>query len=301
MTVSIRPLILVLLCVGLVTSCSNGQSAEAGRPEIVVSTTILGDLVRNVVGDAAEVEVLLPTGADPHDFQMSPRQVAAMVEADLVVVNGLGLEAGMDDVFTEVVVDGAKVIEIGPLVDPLPLAESPSQLDPHIWMDPLRMADAAVIIAAELAGEFPAVDWPAMAADYAAELWAADAEIESILGEVGDGDRTLVTNHDSLGYFALRYGFVVIASVIPGGSTLAEPSSAELAALVEIIDREQVRAIFVETTEPGSLARAVAEEAENEIAVVELFTGSLGEPGSGADTLIGMLKTNAQLIANSLS
>jgi zinc/manganese transport system substrate-binding protein len=224
-----------------------------------------------------------------------------MLDADLVIVNGLGLEAGMEDVLEEVIADGATLIEVGPLVDPLPLGDAPDRLDPHIWMDPLRMAEAAAIIAAELAEVLPSVDWGAMADEYAAELREADAEIETILNQVEEGDRILVTNHDSLGYFADRYGFAVVASIIPGGSTLAEPSSAELAALVDVVEREQVRAIFAETTEPGALARAVAEEAGNGVAVVELFTGSLGGPGSGAETLIEMLKTNARLIADSLS
>ena len=300
-TAASRLLLLLLVGAGLVSSCAGDGQTDAGGIQIVVSTTILGDVARNLVGDAAEVEVLLPIGADPHDFQVSSRQVASMLDADLVIVNGLGLEAGMEDVLEEVMADGANVIEVGPFVDPLPLGDAPDRLDPHIWMDPLRMADAAAIIATELAELLPSVDWRAMADEYAAELRAADVEIETILSQVEEEDRTLVTNHDSLGYFADRYRFVVVASIIPGGSTLAEPSSAELAALVEVVEREQVRAIFAETTEPGALARAVAEEAGNGVAVVELFTGSLGVPGSGAETLIEMLKTNARLIADSLS
>jgi len=296
-----RLLLLLLLGAGLVTSCADEQPADTGSVEIVVSTTILGDLVRNLVGDAAEVEVLLPIGADPHDFQVSSQQVASMLDADLIIVNGLGLEAGMEDVLEEVIADGAPVIEIGPHVDPLPLGDDPGQLDPHIWMDPLRMADAAAIIVTELADSFPSIDWSAMADRHSTELHAADDEIRLILSTVPDENRTLVTNHESLGYFADRYGFVVVATVIPGGSTLAEPSSADLAALVDVIEREEVPAIFAETIAPNSLANAVAAEADHEVAVVELFTESLGEPGSGGETLIDMLLTDARRIADSLS
>ncbi len=111
----------------------------------------------------------------------------------------------------------------------------------------------------------------------------------------------LVTNHHSLGYFAQSYGFEVIGVVIPGGSTLAEPSSAELSALVEKVQQSGVRAIFGETTESETIADALASEVGTSVEVVELYTGSLGEPGSGADTLSGMLLTNATRITDALS
>jgi zinc/manganese transport system substrate-binding protein len=118
---------------------------------------------------------------------------------------------------------------------------------------------------------------------------------------VPDERRILVTNHDSLGYFADRYGFEVVATVIPGGSTLGEPSSAELAELVALIGETGVPAIFAENVEPSTLAEAVAAEAGSGVAVVELYTDSLGEAGSGADTLIGMLLTNAERIAGAMT
>jgi zinc/manganese transport system substrate-binding protein len=247
------------------------------------------------------VESLIPIGADPHDYQASSRQIADMMQADLVIANGLGLEASLSEVLDQIAADGGSVIEIGPLLDPEPLAELPGRLDPHVWLDPIRMADAAMIIAAELTVEFPSVDWDVMADRYSAQLLTADEEIRAILEAVPEGKRAVVTNHESLGYFARRYGLVVVATVIPGGSTLAEPSSAELAALVSVIEAAEVSAIFADTTSPDSLARAVAGEAGSEVAVVELFTESLGVPGSGAETLIEMLITDARLIAEGLA
>jgi zinc/manganese transport system substrate-binding protein len=132
-------------------------------------------------------------------------------------------------------------------------------------------------------------------------LSEADTEIVEILAAVGDDDRELVTNHDAFGYFADRYDFDVVGVVIPGGSTLADPSSAELAALVEVITETGARAIFAETTQPTRLAEAVAAEVGGDVQVVELYTGSLGEPDSDAGTLIEMLVTNAQRIADALS
>ena len=127
------------------------------------------------------------------------------------------------------------------------------------------------------------VDWTARGNVYADALTTADEDIQATLEVVPPANRKLVTNHDALGYFASRYGFEVVGVVIPGGSTLAEPSSAELTELVAVVEQEQVQAIFAETTNPEVLADAVAAEAGGEVIVVELFTGSLGEPGSGAD------------------
>ncbi|MDE0168329.1 MAG: metal ABC transporter substrate-binding protein, partial [bacterium] len=172
--------------------------------------------------------------------------------------------------------------------------------DPHFWLDPLRVAKAAHLIAHELTELDPSIDWEARADAYASELEALDEEIEAILAPVHAEDRKLITNHDALGYFAARYGFEIIDTVIPGGATLADPSSAELAALVERIREEGVKAIFAETIESTALAEALAAEAGSDVAVVELYTGSLGEPGSGADSLVGMLRINAERIAEIL-
>jgi zinc/manganese transport system substrate-binding protein len=287
----------------------------------VATTTILGDVIDNVVGEDARVEVLVPVGADPHDFQASAAQIAEVNRADLVVAIGLGLEEGMEDTLDSAATDGVRVFEVGPLLDPLPLKTTEHEeeheghegggetegeehdhegVDPHVWLDPLRMAEATRLIAAQLAEIDPSSDWQGRADQYAAQLVAADEEISAELESIPNDQRHLVTNHEALGYFANRYGFEVVGVIIPGGSTLADPSSAQLAELVEVMRREGVTVIFGETTEPSALAEAVAFELGNDVAVVELFTESLGEPGSGADTLIGMLKTNSALISKAL-
>jgi zinc/manganese transport system substrate-binding protein len=226
-------------------------------------------------------------------------------DADLVVANGLGLEEGLEDVLASAAADGANVIELAPRLDPIPFAtgrdSGGASTDPHVWMDPVRMADAARLVADELEAIDESADWPARAAVYAEELAEAHREIEATLGAIPAERRKLVTNHDSLGYFAGRYGFEVVGVVIPGGTTLAQPSSSELARLVADIERTGTPAIFAETTDSSSLAEAVAAEISRPVAVVELHTGSLGEPGSGAETLIGMLKLDAARIAAALA
>ena len=288
------------LLVGLAlvaASCSN-PTAEDGAVLVVATTTMLGDLAANVVGDSGLVEVVIPIGVDPHDFQASAHQVARMDEADLVVANGLGLEEGLGDILASLG-EGRPVLTVGQLLGPLHVIEG-GALDPHIWMDPLQMVTVVGFIAGALEQVAPEGPWRMNADQYGAELEAADAEIQAILDTVPERLRVLVTNHESLGYFATRYGFDVVGVVVPGGSTLAQPSSAHLADLVKVIEQLDVPALFAETTEPASLAESLAAEVGDEVVVVELFIGSLGGPGSGAETYIDMMRTDATLIAGAL-
>lgn len=307
--VTITRMLVVALVVTLVASaCGAGDTSDEDGLSVVATTSILGDVAREVGGEDVSVEVLTPLGADPHDFTASSAQIAAVNRADLVIANGLGLEEGLHDVLEAAASDGVRLFEVGPLLDPLPFDadhgpegdERHGSLDPHVWLDPLRMAGAATLIAERLAEIEPDVDWIARADSYGAELAEVEEEITEMLSSIPDARRLLVTNHEALGYFADRYGFEVIGVVIPGGSTLGDPSSAELAELVEVMEREGVNVIFGETTQPGALAEAVAEELGEDVRIVSLYTGSLGEPGSDADTLTGMLLTNAERIAEAL-
>jgi len=206
---------------------------------------------------------------------------------------------------------------VAPLVDPIPFSDDHDDDDhghshdhddddhdgddPHVWQDPLRVADAARAIGNALSGivtDSAAVTGAAEA--YAASMTALADEIGGMLEGVPEERRLLLTNHHSLGYFADRFGFDVVGTVIPGGSTLADPSSAEVAALVRLIEDLELPAIFVETVSPSALADALAAEVDHEVAVVELFTDSLGPAGSGAETLADLLRTNASRIAEAL-
>ena len=237
-----------------------------------------------------------------------------MVGADVVIANGLGLEEGLQDALASAAEDGARVIEIAPLLDPIEFGghghegDAPSKdedehdygsLDPHVWFDMKRMADAAVIIGDALAetGGSAYADCGAKVAD---EIRSAEGEVRALMESVPEDRRILVTDHDALGYLADAYGYEVAGVVIPGGSTLAEPSSAELSALVEVIRAEGVTAIFANTADSSALSDAVAAEAGGSVQVVELYVGSLGGPDSGADTYVAMMLPNAQRIADAL-
>jgi len=281
-----------------VGGCGGGVDGapDDGRSQVVVTTSILGDVIANVVGADAAVDVLMPPGTDPHDFAPSARQAAQMREADVLVVNGLGFEVGLLDTIEAARADGVRVIEA---TDWLP-GMGP---DPHFFTDPVEMKRALNGIGTELANLVEELDTPAFrerVLDYQQQLVALSDEIEAILAPVPEGRRVLVTNHEVFGAFADRYGFDVLGSVIPGGSTLAEPSAAALHALAGQIAEAGVPAIFAETSAPARLAETLAAEGAG-VRVVELYTESLGPPGSDGTTYIAMMRTNATRIAGALS
>jgi zinc/manganese transport system substrate-binding protein len=295
-------------------------TSEEGRPvNVVVSTNILGDVVQNLVTCAGDgsVKVLMPAGADPHDFTPSSAQVADVVNADLVVINGLGLESGLESALDGASADGARIYAVAPWLDPIPFSDGHSDdhgddhgddhdhdhgsLDPHVWFDMQRMATATTLIATELGvvtGEQATYD--ACGAEFAADIRAAEADVRAALESVPAEQRVLVTDHEALGYLADLYGYEIAGTVIPAGTTLADPSSSDLATLASIMREEGVNVIFANVAEPTKLADAVAAEVGTDVRVVPIFVESLGEPGSPADTYIGMMQANAQLIAENL-
>lgn len=259
--------------------------------------------MRTLVGDDVAVEVVMPPNADPHDFAPSAQQAAAMRQADALVVNGLDFEEGLLDTVEAAEADGVPVIAAADAIEPIPFGDDAGTDDPHLFTDPIRMRDAAVLIADELRGEIPGLDTPAFTGRvnaYVAELDALDAEVVELLARIPEAERVLVTNHEVFGYFADRYDFEVLGAVIPGGATLAEPSAADLADLIDTIDEHAVPAIFVDTSSPTRLADALAAEG-TDVAVVELYSESLGDAGSSGDTYVGMVRTNAERIATALA
>jgi zinc/manganese transport system substrate-binding protein len=314
-------LLAALLAAGCGTATSD-DGAAAPNPSVTAigTTTVLGDVLGQITACAGGTSsTLMPAGADPHDFTPSSQQVASLVSADLVVANGLGLEEGIEDALAAAAADGATVLEVAPEVDPLPFgdqsgehadddgdehadekADDHGSLDPHVWQDVARMAAAAELIGATLTEVSGDDAYTACGTQVRDDLLEVDAQVRETLESVPADRRVLVTDHDALGYLADAYGYEVVGTVIPGGSTLAEPSSAELAALASLIEQEGVPAIFANTANPTALVDAVAGETGTDVAVVELYVDSLGPEGSPADTYAGMVTTNAQRIADAL-
>ncbi|MGB7982812.1 MAG: metal ABC transporter substrate-binding protein [Candidatus Nanopelagicales bacterium] len=292
-------------------------SGDADAISVLATTTVWGDIARQVVSCAGtgEVTTLMPVGADPHDYSPSAQDVAQMVGADLVIANGLGLEGGLTSSLASAAQDGATVFEVAPLLDPIPFGghtdgasagdasaeagQDHEGEDPHVFHDVARVATAAQLIGAKLTELSGDAAFTTCGDTLRDELMTVDAQVAAILAEVPADRRILVTDHDALGYLADAYGYTVAGTVIPGGSTMAAPSSAELAALAGTIRQTGVPAIFANTADSQVLVDALAAEV-GEVEVVALFVGSLGGPGSGAQDYQGMVTTNAQRISTAL-
>jgi zinc/manganese transport system substrate-binding protein len=291
------PVVAALLA--MLAACGDDDAGAGDRPTIVVTTNILGDVVEELVGNEAEVVTIMPTGVSPHEFQASARQADEMRTADALVVNGGGFEEGLQDVVDGAVDDGVPVFAALDAVDTLELADADhdSGEDPHFFTDPARMAFAATAIVQFLEDELPGLDLGA--SSYVDALEALDTEADSVLAAVAPGDRKLVTNHEVFGYLADRYDFEVIGTVIPSGSTADGASAGALAELVDAVEASGVPAVFADTSSPDDLAQTLADEV-GAVEVVELFSESLGEPGSGGETYLEMVRTNAERIAGAL-
>lgn len=329
-TSCVRPLIAVATCLLLLTACgSGGSTAGAPRPSpsdgsihVVATTSIIGDVVGEVLGDEHTLDVLMGPGADPHAVEISAQQARQMRDGDLLVVNGLQLEQGLIDAIEAAEQEGTEVLRLTDHVELIDFAladdthdhaegegdaheaegEQHDAADPHIWQDPLRMAEAVEALGERLAELAPTDDdLRSRAQAYAEELREVHERNTRVLEAVPPARRKLVTSHDSMGYFADRYGFEVIGAIIPGGATLGDPSSQDFQQLADLVEREAVPAVFGEVTQPTRLAESLTREVGRDVEVVVLYTDALGEEGSGAETYLGLLRTNAQLVADALS
>jgi zinc/manganese transport system substrate-binding protein len=332
---------------------ATAEVAPTGDLRVVATTSILGDIVENLVGEDGTVEVIMPPGADPHGFQPSAADAAMLREADLVIANGLMLEESLLSALEAAEEDGVRVFEVADHLDPIEFdwggpgdhghddeddghghddddghghghdddddghghdddegddhghAHGPE--DPHIWFDPIRMADGVQLIAAELADvddTHDAEEWERRADEYVAELLAVHEEMEALFDQIPADNRQLITNHDALGYLAHRYGFEVLGTVIPGSSTQAEADARQFSELIRTVEEAGVAAIFAENTDSTTLAEQLASEVvgrtDVDVEVVKLYTDALGEPGSGAETYLDLLRTTAQRITDAL-
>ncbi|MFD0361317.1 zinc ABC transporter substrate-binding protein AztC [Nocardia sp. GCM10030253] len=285
------------------TACTEGGGERTG---IVVTTNILGDLTRSIVGDAAEVTVLMAANADPHSFAISAKQAARLDRAGLVVYNGLGLEEGVARNVAAAENAGVPTVAVADHIDPLSYSsdESAGPPDPHFWTDPRRVRRAVEVISAEIVEHVDGIDAAAVRARtdrYLAEIDQLDHWMSESFAPISAERRKLVTNHHVFGYLAQRFGFQVVGAVIPSGTTLASPSSSDLSALADAIRAAAVAAIFVDASQPDRLARVLAEQAGVRVQVIGLYTESLTEPGAGAGTYLEMMRANTAAITRGLA
>lgn len=296
---------------------SDDAAAPAAGPDpaltVVATTPVVADFVRNVGGDRVEVAQILKAGVDPHDYEPSPADLQVISEADLVVENGLGLEAWLADTvtaagYTGTVVDtseGVSVREGGEEEEGhSEEGEEHAEGDPHIWHDP---RNAKLMVGNVLKG-LVAADEPGKAAyernaaGYTAKLDALDKVSEAQINSIPPGQRKLVANHDAFGYYCARYGLTFVGAIIPSFDTSAELSGRQLSDLVTKIKATGVKAVFSEASLPPRTAEAVAREAG--VAVVggedALYADGLGPEGSAGGTYLRAQQHNTDTIVKAL-
>lgn len=296
----IRPVTVVGLCLALVgVACSGTTSSSAGAdgadvPTVLATTSIWADVTGQLVCDgSARVESVIPPGADAHSYELSLADRQELDRASLIVANGLGLEVLLADVLDAVEQSGGTIFRVGDHIDGVTNGE-----DPHVWFDPNLIISALPALTDALVGA--GLDEAVVqqcAADYRAELLAVDAEVADTLAGLATDQRSLVTSHDSLGYFAGRYDLEIIGTVIPSPSTLAAVSPRELEELAETMGLIGIPAIFAEANHGADDAQALADRL-GDVALVRLPAGvdPNGEPSSYTEFLLA----NATLIVEAL-
>lgn len=294
----------LVLVVGMafVAACSppatHAPSTAIDKPKAVATFSVIGDLVQNVAGDKIDLAVLVGADAGVHDFEPLPSDMAKLAGAQIVFENGTGLESWLDNLYVASGSRGARVV----LSNGVALLDVAGEHDPHIWQNPQNVMQMVKTIRDALVKADPpnALIYRQNAGAYLAKLAALDQEISAIVDQLPKERRTLVTSHDSLGYFAQRYGFEVVGSVMASLSTEAgEPSAQDIVALVNRIQRQHVKAIFLESQSNPKLVERIAREAGVNIGP-ELYTDALGSAGSAGATYIDAMRHNARAIVEAL-
>jgi zinc/manganese transport system substrate-binding protein len=286
---------IITVAIAALAGCGDDSvESDSGRT-VVATTSIWGDIVSNVACDGvADVRTVFPPGVDPHTFEPSLRDREEIEHSALVVANGLDLEESLLDVLDTVAADGTPVFEMASAMETI-------DGDPHVWQDPTRVAAALPALGdALVAAGFDADTVERCVDEYTAELLALDADVAELVATLPEDRRVLVTNHDSLAYYADRYGFDVLGTVIPAPTTLAETNPADLEDLAALIETTGVPAIFAEEQHTAADVEALAKRV-GDVDVVELHTDSLGPAGSGAETYVGLVRTNTEAIVEALS
>jgi zinc/manganese transport system substrate-binding protein len=288
---------------------------------------------------SGHVRTLLPIGTDTHDFQPSSEQVAAMLSADIVIANGLFLEEGLMTVFEQLEADGANLWLTAEWIEPIEFAglghddhghddhghddhghddhghddhghddhgdhdhgdHDHGDHDPHFWFDMSRMAAVSTELGSRLASETGDAVWADCGVEVASSISAAEENVMALFDQIDTDKRLIITDHDAFAYLADRYGFEIAGVVIPGGSTLAEATSADLARLVAQVSERGIRALIGNVQQQNRLLDAIAGESGGTLQVVPIYVESIGEPGTPAADYQGMMIWNAQQIVEAL-
>jgi ABC-type Zn uptake system ZnuABC Zn-binding protein ZnuA len=321
---SIAMIVIVALsaCAPAATPQPAADSASGAQLKVLATTSIVSDVVHQIGGDKIELTTLLPAGADPHSYEASPQDVAAISNASVVFANGAHLEEWLDPIIENAgaadklveVSDGITLRAMSAEQEAAEAAEHAeegaaaegeeahehAEGDPHTWTDPMNVIVWVQNITAALSKADPAnaAVYQANAEAYTAQLKELDTWIRSEVEKIPAANRIIITDHMAFGYFAEEYGFEQVGAVIPGYSTLASPSAQELAAIEDSIKDLKVKAIFVGNTVNDSLVKRVADDTGVKMAYI--YTGSLSDASGPAATYLDFIRYNVNAFVAAL-
>jgi zinc/manganese transport system substrate-binding protein len=294
-----RGSIAALVCLLLLLSACGPLLPANGKKNIVVTYSILSAVVKELVGDQANVVVLIPNGLDPHEWAPSARAIEAVNKADLVIQNGLGLEGGLEKTLKAAEQSGVKFFTASDYItvrhvgagEGIPTGDPDQALgatDPHLWTDPLAMKDIVAGLSPVLRQEI-GLDVDIQAENLETRLEGLNNQVAGIVAALPSTERKLVTGHESMGYFAQRYGFALIGVIVPSLSSQGGVSASDLSQAAQAVRANQVKAIFTELGTSPAVVQAIA--AQTGVEVVRLTTHALPADGSFSTFLVNLANT----------
>jgi len=309
--VVVKSMLFIASLVGLLAGGCTGNASLSpetiqDKLQVVVTTGMLADAVREIGGDHVQVEALMGPGVDPHSYTASQGDVARLRRADLIVYNGLHLEGKMQEVLQNMA--GTKpVMAFGDGLDAGKLrrvSEASDALDPHIWFDVALWNSGVQALAARMGEQFPQHRdaFRSGAVKYGETLAELEQELREVYATIPPENRVLVTSHDAFEYFGAAYGFEVMG--LQGVSTVAEFGLRDMTDMVALLSERKIPAVFVESSVPHRSLQSVVEGCRQKghplVIGGELFSDAMGPEGTEQGTYVGMLRHNAAVIAHAL-
>ena len=299
-----KPRCLFLILALVISSCQSAQPATLSKRSpirVLAVESFLADIAQNVAGTRTKIDSLIPLGVDPHTFEPTPADLARISDCQLLITNGAGLESWLQKIIENA---GSKcnVIEASAGLEGRTTAgNDPLEIDPHFFMDPTLVIRYVENIQNAISALDPsgATEYATNAKAYIQQLKDLDAWITAQVAQIPVENRLIVTNHESLGYFASRYHFKVVGTILPSASSEAQPSAQQIAQLIGVIHQTGVKAIFLETGNNLDLAQHIAEDTGIKV-INDLYEHSLSDKSGPASTYIEMMKYNTTSIVNAL-
>ena len=293
----------------ILIACGSGSTTEdpsSDKINVLATTPMLGDFVNEIGGDNINLTILMPPEADPHTYDPSPQDASKIADADIVFYVGLKYEpAALVKLLENTLDNEAVLVEVGESINPIEFSEEGHDdhddeeghddhkghdhgaEDPHFWFDPLRVVMAVELMMNQLIELDPSNSeaYKTAADAYISELNELDSTVSALIETVPSKNRKIITTHESLGYLEARYGVEVLTTIIPSLTSADEISPAELVDVLDVIEDNNIKVIFVESEAPSVYADTIAAEA-NIKTVTGLWVETLRENQSYGDWLI---------------